>query len=179
MPEALSPVLSKEFPVTKAKSATTQATRIDITKAKRKQVSDLLNQLLADCADLAMRTKHAHWNVTGAHFIGLHKYFDELYEVIGKHSDEIAERAAALGGFVTGRLSDAAKNTRLKEFPVEAREGLQVVCVLADSVGQFSNAVREAIDQTEELEDMVTSDILNGISGSLDKHLWFLEAHLR
>lgn len=37
------------------------ATRIDIAKKKRKQVSDLLNQLLADCADLAMRTKHAHW----------------------------------------------------------------------------------------------------------------------
>lgn len=165
--------------MSKTKSSETQATRIDIAKDKRKQVSDLLNQLLADCSDLAMRTKHAHWNVTGSHFIGLHKYFDELYDVISEHSDEIAERAAALGGFVTGRLSDAAKNTRLKEFPADVREGLEVVRVLADSVGQFSNAVREAIDQTEELEDMVTSDMLNGISGSLDKHLWFLEAHLR
>jgi starvation-inducible DNA-binding protein len=165
--------------VPKTKSTTTQSTRIDIAKAKREQVGDILNQLLADCSDLAMRTKHAHWNVTGAHFIALHKYFDELYEVIGEHSDEIAERAAALGGFVHGRLSDAASNTRLKEFPTDVREGLQVVRVLADSVGQFSNSVREAIDQTEELEDMVTSDMLNGISGSLDKHLWFLEAHLR
>ena len=123
--------------------------------------------------------KHAHWNVTGSHFIGLHKYFDELHDVIGEHSDDIAERAAALGGFVTGRLSDAAKNTQLREFPTDAREGLEVVRVLADSVAQFSNSVREAIDQTEELKDVVTSDMLNGISGSLDKHLWFLEAHLR
>ena len=154
-------------------------TRIDIESNSRARVAAMLNQLLADGTDMTMRTKHAHWNVKGPHFIGLHKHFDELYGVLGEHVDEIAERTAALGGFVKGRLSDAAGATRLKEFPESVQEGLDVVRHIADALGQYSNAIREGIDQAEELDDMVTSDMLTGISGDLDKHLYFLEAHLR
>ena len=154
-------------------------TRIDIDHNKRAKTVALLNQLLADASDMTMRTKHAHWNVKGPHFIGLHKYFDELYDVLGKHVDEIAERTAALGGFVKGRLSDAAGASRLPAFSDDTQDGLDVVRAVADALGQFSNAVRDGIDETEDLDDKVTSDMLTGISGDLDKHLWFLEAHLR
>lgn len=162
-----------------AKTTKLVTTRIDIDHNKRAKVAAILNQLLADASDMTMRTKHAHWNVKGSHFIGLHKYFDELYEALGEHVDEIAERTAALGGFVKGRLGDAASATRLPAFPDNVQEGMAVVKILADSLGEFSNAVREGIDETEELDDKVTSDMLTGISGNLDKHLWFLEAHLR
>ena len=155
------------------------STRIDIDHNKRAKIADMLNQLLADSSDLAMRTKHAHWNVKGPHFIGLHKYFDELYDVIGGHVDTIAERTAAVGGYVKGRLSDAAGSTSLKEFPQDAEDGMDVLKAMADGVGHVANAIRDGIDAAEELEDMVTSDMLTGIAGDLDKHLWFLEAHLR
>lgn len=98
---------------------------------------------------------------------------------MGEHVDEIAERTASLGAHVKGRLQDAAGATRLKEFPADTTEGLAVVRALADALGTFANSVREGIDAAEELEDMVTSDMLTGIAGALDKHLWFLEAHLR
>ena len=162
-----------------AKAAALDPTRIDIAKANRAKVTDLLNQLLADSTDLAARTKHAHWNVKGPHFIALHTYFDELHEAIGAHIDEIAERTAALGAPVRGRLSDAARHTRLKEFPDGVEQGMDVVRVLADSVGAFANSVREGISTAEDHDDMVSADMLTGIAASLDKHLWFLEAHLR
>lgn len=163
----------------KSSLKTIETTRIDIVKDNRAKVADLLNKLLADASDLTMQSKHAHWNVKGPHFIALHKLFDEIYEAMGEHVDEIAERTASLGAHVKGRLQDAAGATRLKEFPADTTEGLAVVRALADALGTFANSVREGIDAAEELEDMVTSDMLTGIAGALDKHLWFLEAHLR
>ena len=156
-----------------------QSTRIDLENDSRVKVAEILNKLLADASDLTMQSKHAHWNVKGPHFIGLHKLFDEIYDGLGEHVDEIAERTAALGAHVRGRLQDAASATRLKPFPDGVTEGMAVVRALADALGEFANSVREGIDQTDELDDMVTSDMLTGIAGDLDKHLWFLEAHLR
>lgn len=154
-------------------------TRIDIARANRKKVEALLNQMLADLTDMAARTKHAHWNVTGPHFMALHLHFDQLHEALEGHIDAVAERTAALGGFVTGRLSDAAKATRLPEFPEDTRDGMAVVKVLAESLAMVSNAARDGIDTAEEAKDMVTSDLLTGLSGDLDKQLYFLESHLR
>jgi starvation-inducible DNA-binding protein len=159
--------------------ATTTATRIDISRPNRQKVEALLNQMLADLTDMALRTKHAHWNVTGPHFIALHKHFDGLYDVLQGHVDAVAERAAALGAFVPGRLSDAAKATRLPEFPQSTREGMAVVKALASALAAVSNAAREGIDTAEAEKDMVTSDLLTQVSGDLDKQLYFLESHLR
>jgi len=163
----------------KANLKSVETTRIDIEKDSRARVAELLNKLLADASDLTMQSKHAHWNVKGPHFPALHTYFDELHEAVGVHIDEIAERTAALGAPVRGRLSDAARTTRLKEFPDGVEQGMDVVRVLADSVGAFANSVREGISTAEDLDDMVSADMLTGIAASLDKHLWFLEAHLR
>ena len=158
---------------------TQTTTRIDIARPNRKKVETLLNQLLADLTDMAARTKHAHWNVTGPYFIALHTHFDGLYAVLTGHIDAVAERTAALGGFVRGRLSDAAGATRLKEFPESTREGMAVVKALAASLADVSNAARDGITACEDDSDLVSADLLTGISADLDKQLYFLESHLR
>lgn len=155
------------------------ATRIDIARPNREKVEALLNQLLADLTDMAARTKHAHWNVTGPHFIALHQHFDGLHAVLTGHIDVVAERTAALGGFVRGRLSDAAGATRLKEFPEATRDGMAVVKALAGALADVSNAARDGIETCEDESDLVTADLLTGLSGDLDKQLYFLESHLR
>lgn len=155
------------------------ATRIDIARPNREKVEALLNQLLADLTDMAARTKHAHWNVTGPHFIALHEHFDGLHAVLTGHIDAVAERTAALGGFVRGRLSDAAGATRLKEFPEATRDGMAVVKALAGALADVSNAARDGIETCEDESDLVTADLLTGLSGDLDKQLYFLESHLR
>lgn len=155
------------------------ATRIDIARPNREKVEALMNQLLADLSDMAARTKHAHWNVTGPHFIALHEHFDGLYAVLTAEIDAVAERIAALGGFVRGRLSDAAGSTRLKEFPETTREGMAVVKALATALADVSNAARDGIETCEDQKDLVTADLLTSLSADLDKQLYFLESHLR
>ena len=94
--------------------------------------------------------------------------------------DEIAERAAALGGLATGTVRMAADATTLDEYPLDAVAGEDTVRVVADRLGAYGAAAREAIEVSDsELGDMDTSDMFTEISRSIDKHLWFVEAHLQ
>jgi starvation-inducible DNA-binding protein len=154
-------------------------TRIDLEAGVRKEVCAILQQALADSSDLAMQAKTAHWNVKGSDFIQLHKLFDDLYEEMAAHVDTIAERMAALGGTVAGRVQDAAKATRLKPYPMDLKQGMDHVKALADAYSSFANELRGDIGACEDKGDKVTGDVLNAITAALDKNLWFLEAHLK
>ena len=57
---------------------------------------------------------------------------------------------------------------------------VDTVQVVADRLAAYGAAVREAIEVTDsELGDMETSDLFIEISRVIDKHLWFVEAHLQ
>src|SRR6187402_888992 len=85
----------------------------------RKTVTGLLQDRLVDAIDLQTQMKQAHWNIKGPHFIGLHKLFDEINEDVEEYIDEIAERAVQLGAIVHGTARAVAKNSSLKEYPLD------------------------------------------------------------
>lgn len=154
------------------------STRIDIDSENRAQVIEILNQALAETLDLYTQTKHAHWNVKGENFYQLHLLFDELAEMIFPYIDELGERITALGGFAKGTVRMAVSGSELPEFP-EVNGGMEFVRALADRYGELGNRSREAIDKTDQLEDMASSDLMTEIVRGLDKALYFLEGHLR
>src|SRR6478609_1774652 len=65
-------------------------------------VADALQMRLHAMNDLQLTLKHAHWNVVGPHFIGVHEMLDPQIEVIRAYADEIAERIATLGSSPKG-----------------------------------------------------------------------------
>lgn len=154
-------------------------TRHDLPADNRKDLIALLNQHLADILDLYAQTKYAHWNVKGPNFIALHKLFDELAEIVEHASDEIAERATALGGVARGTLRQGASASRLPEFPNATFRDMAVVEALAVRYADLAKTTREAIDKADELADKGTADLFTEVSRELDKSLWFLEAHLQ
>ena len=154
------------------------ATRLDIAGRLRDSMITLLNQQLADSADLYSQVKQAHWNVKGPHFIALHELFDKLAEDLEGPVDDIAERVTALGGVARGTARVAAQASRLPEFPVDRLEGLRAVALLADRYAALAASMRKAIEIAGKEGDADTSDLFTGISRGLDKALWFLEAHL-
>lgn len=52
--------------------------------------------------DLQFRLKHAHWNVVGRDFIGVHELLDPQIEQVRAMVDGTAERVAALGASPNG-----------------------------------------------------------------------------
>lgn len=159
--------------------ATLFHTKNSLSPAVRAKSVALLNQQLADTFDLYSQIKQAHWNVKGPQFISLHLLFDKHAEEVLEHVDEIAERAAALGGVPMGTAKMAAASSRLKDFPLGVHQGMQIVRAVVERFADVANSTREAIDTADNLGDTDTSDLFTAISRDLDQKLWFLEAHLQ
>lgn len=154
-------------------------TSIDLPANTRNSVAAVLNARLADTIDLALATKHAHWNVKGPSFIGLHEMFDKFVPILHDAADEIAERVTALGGTAEGTVQQVAKATKLPAYPEGVFEGMATVRALAERYAALGKSVRAGIDETTEAGEADAADILTGLSRELDKALWFLEAHLQ
>lgn len=155
------------------------ATTIDIPREARDKINELLNQSLADTSDLYTQLKHAHWNVKGAEFYQLHLLYDTLAECALEWSDLIAERIAMLGGYAKGTARMAAASSQLPEFPTDTVKDIDTVRALVERYGVYCAAIRKGIDETDELGDPTTADLLTEVSRDADKNRWFLEAHLQ
>ena len=143
----------------------------------RQSVVELLNARLADVIDLELQAKQAHWNVKGPNFIGLHELFDQVSASAATYKDEIAERAVMLGGVAVGTAQAVVERTTLPPYPVEAQDWKSHVECLSSALAKLGTALRQAVEDADELEDAVTVDLLTGIAHGVDKYLWFVESH--
>lgn len=157
----------------------TEPTRNDLKENARKTSIDLLNARLADAIDLALITKQAHWNLKGPQFIAIHEMLDEFREEIDGHVDIVAERAVQLGGTAFGTSQTVARETSLKPYPTDIHKTKDHLKALIDAYASAARLTRKAIDEADEAGDADTADIFTAYSRSLDKLLWFLEAHIQ
>lgn len=154
-------------------------THNDMPSHVRETMIPLINQQLANTFDLYSQVKQAHWNVKGINFIQLHELFDDLAASLIDYVDLIAERVTALGGTALGTARMAVAASQLPEFPVEIVSGKQVVEVLAQRYGAYGSMTREMISTSTDHEDVDTADLFTEVSRTIEKHLWFLDAHLQ
>lgn len=148
-------------------------------QSNAKSVSiELLNARVADCIDLALLTKQAHWNLRGREFIAVHEMLDGFRTQIDDFVDTMAERVTQLGGTALGTTQTTAKGTTLPPYPTDIYAVPAHLRALIERYGQAANNVRQSIDQAAEAGDADTADIFTGVSRGLDKALWFLEAHM-
>lgn len=151
--------------------------RNPLSEEKREQVVEMLNARLADSIDLHYQAKQAHWNVKGDDFYQLHLLFDKIAEDTDEYVDLIAERIAQMGGVANGTVRDAAKNSSLAEYPHDIYDGDSHVEALANALATFAAQLNRNAEDTAELNDMGTNDMLVEIMRGVDKYLWFVEAH--
>jgi len=140
---------------------------------------NILNARLAEAIDLALLTKQAHWNIKGPQFIALHEMIDGFRTEIDGHVDTLAERVVQLGGTALGTTQAVAKATPLAPYPTDIHQSKDHLAALIERYGKAANAVRTAIDESDEAGDADTADIFTAYSRALDKALWFLDAHIQ
>lgn len=145
--------------------------------AGRQKLVQLLGERLLDALDLMMQCKQAHWTIKGPSFAALHALFDEAHDDVRSYVDDIAERAAALGGQVVGTVQAAAHGSTLPTFPTNNSDGIQLAGALAQAMGVFGEHTKAAISVAEQADDPVTADLFTSITRALDKRMWMLEAH--
>jgi starvation-inducible DNA-binding protein len=130
-----------------------------------------LQDTLVELTDLALRGKQAHWNVVGPHFTSVHEQLDVVIAAVRLASDEVAERAVALGYAPDGRAATVAKSTPLPEFPAGQVTVGEVIEHITDALAAVCGHLRERVERLQEL-DLVSQDLLIGHLATLEKHHW-------
>ena len=73
----------------------------------------------------------------------------------------------------------SASASTLPEYPTGGMGSLEHVAALVERFASYAASTRAAIDTAAEAGDQDTADLFTEVSRQIDKHLWFLEAHLQ
>jgi starvation-inducible DNA-binding protein len=155
-------------------------TGIGIAKDNLSKIAHVLNGFLADEFLLYLKTRNAHWNVEGADFHSMHKFFESQYEQLDDIMDEVAERIRSLGHYAPATLKTYLELTHLTE---QSRERNDSAGFIKDLLGDHESIIiryRENINHfANDLQDAGTSDFITGLMEIHEKMAWMLRAHLQ
>src|SRR5205085_7803476 len=98
---------------------------LELEEPVRLEMTEQLNQLLADTMTLRDLYKKSHWQVAGPTFYQLHLLFDKHFAEQVELVDSIAERIQLLGGVSIAMAADVAETTQI-ERPPRGREEVPV-----------------------------------------------------
>lgn len=152
---------------------------LDLEEPVRLEMTEQLNQLLADTMTLRDLYKKSHWQVAGPTFYQLHLLYDKHYDEQVELVDSIAERIQLLGGVSLAMAADIAETTQI-ERPPRGREEVPV------QLSRLLDAHQVIIEQTRKLSrrastlgddgtnDLVVSEVLR----TNELQVWFLSEHL-
>lgn len=152
---------------------------IGITEKNCQTIADELAKLLADEYVLYTKTRKAHWNIEGADFYAVHKFFEAQYEQIDEIIDQVAERIRTLGHYAPATLKSFLELTHLTEMGDTKNDSQGFIKELLEDHESIIITIRENINPfTEKYGDAGTSDFITGLMEIHEKMAWFLRSHL-
>lgn len=152
---------------------------LDLDEAVRLEMTEQLNQLLADSMTLRDLYKKSHWQVAGPTFYQLHLLFDKHFSEQVEIVDTIAERIQLLGGISIAMAHDVAETTKI-ERPPRGREEVPVqISRLLDAHQVIIGQCRTLAARADELGDDGTNDMaVSDVLRTNELESWFLSEHL-
>jgi starvation-inducible DNA-binding protein len=157
----------------------THAFHLQLEQPVRLEMTERLNQLLADAMTLRDLYKKAHWQVIGPTFYQLHLLFDKHYQEQVEVVDTIAERIQMLGGLALAMAPDVAETTQIERPPRGREEVPVVISRLLDAHQIVIRDCRELAERSSKLGDQGTNDmIVSDVLRANEMQSWFLSEHL-
>ncbi|MGH3485958.1 MAG: Dps family protein [Nocardioidaceae bacterium] len=139
------------------------------------KVARQLEPLLVELIDVGLTAKQAHWNVSGLWFRSVHLQLDELTADVRAWSDDVAERITTIGIAADGRVGTVAERTPFLAFPPSFLDSAKVPQLMVERLDMVVENNRARIERLGEL-DLVSQDLVIGITAGLEKHAWMFAA---
>ena len=157
----------------------THALPLDLEEPVRLEMTEQLNQMLADTMTLRDLYKKSHWQVAGPTFYQLHLLYDKHFGEQAELVDQIAERIMLLGGLSIAMAPDVAETTRI-DRPPRGREEVPVqLSRLLDAHQIIIGHCRELAERADKLGDDGTNDlVVSDVLRTNEMQVWFLSEHL-
>lgn len=152
---------------------------LELEEPVRLEMTEQLNQLLADTMTLRDLYKKSHWQVAGPTFYQLHLLFDKHYDEQVELVDAIAERIQLLGGVSIAMAADVAETTQI-ERPPRGREEVPVqLSRLLDAHQVIIREARVLARRASQLGDDGTNDlVVSEVLRTNELQVWFVSEHL-
>ena len=152
---------------------------LELEEPVRLEMTEQLNQLLADTMTLRDLYKKSHWQVAGPTFYQLHLLFDKHFGEQVELVDSIAERIQLLGGVSIAMAADIAEVTQIERPPRGREEVPAQLSRLLDAHQIIIGASRKLARRASELGDEGTNDlVVSEVLRTNELQVWFLSEHL-
>jgi len=157
----------------------THAFHLELEQPIRLEMTEQLNQLLADSMTLRDLYKKSHWQVAGPTFYQLHLLFDKHFGEQVEIVDAIAERVQLLGGLAIAMAPDVAETTQIERPPRGREEVPVLISRLLDAHQVIIRECRELAERATKLGDQGTNDmVVSDVLRANELQAWFLSEHL-
>ena len=166
-----------------AKATTTQlkklqsaplATPTDLSKEATKNISAVMNAIMADIFALYLKTKNFHWHVSGPHFRDYHLMLDEQATQLFAMTDDIAERVRKIGGNTLRSIGQISKMQRVLDNDAEYVEPSDMLAELCQDNKALAAAFREAHGVCDKFHDIATASLIEVWIDETERRTWFL-----
>ncbi len=143
-----------------------------------KNLTDKLNEYLANQQVMYIKLHNLHWYVKGRGFFTLHAKLEELYDQTAQIIDDVAERLLSLGSFPVANLKKALELTSVKEREDTPISSDETIKSLISDVDYWIRDTKEIVKLAEENNDGATADQFNGYLTEYQKLMWMLNSYM-
>jgi starvation-inducible DNA-binding protein len=139
-----------------------------------KDLSSVLNALLADVFALYLKTKNFHWHMSGPHFRDYHLLLDQQGEQLFAMTDELAERVRKIGGTTLRSISHVARLQRISDNDQEFVPARDMLLELHADNKSFVESLRAAHEVTDQANEYATTSMIEVWIDEAERRAWFL-----
>jgi starvation-inducible DNA-binding protein len=142
-----------------------------------KELSEKLNELLANYSIFYMNTRGFHWNIEGEKFFELHVKFEELYNNLVLKIDEVAERVLTLGFHPMHAYTDYIDASDILSIKNVSDGKIAVQCIL-DSFTVLITKQRALLELATKANDEGTNALMSDYIREQEKLVWMYRAYM-
>jgi starvation-inducible DNA-binding protein len=139
-----------------------------------KDLSSVLNALLADVFALYLKTKNFHWHMSGPHFRDYHLLLDQQGEQIFAMTDDVAERVRKIGGNTIRSIGHIARLQRLTDNDQEYVPAREMLLELHGDNRALVESLRTAHEVASKANDYATTSMIETWIDEAERRAWFL-----
>ena len=139
-----------------------------------KNLSSVLNALLADVFALYLKTKNFHWHMSGPHFRDYHLLLDEHASQIFAISDDIAERVRKIGGTTVRSIGHIARLQRITDNDQQFVNARDMLLELHGDNRALVESLRAAHEVAANANDVATTSLIEVWIDEAERRAWFL-----
>jgi starvation-inducible DNA-binding protein len=150
------------------------ATPTDFDPQAVKDISGVLNALLADVFALYLKTKNFHWHMSGPHFRDYHLLLDEHADQMFAITDDIAERVRKIGGTTIRSIGHIARLQRVLDNDADYVDPADMLSELREDDKALVMRMRAVHRLCDDAGDVATASLLEIWIDQAQRRVWFL-----